>query len=976
MSWRDFLEKMADKYGLSADQAAVFLSKFSSDKEEHEIAADLHISLQTVTYRLTEVYKKFSFHGKGTGKAFQLLRFLTLEYDKTNASGVDTNCVKVEQENELLTSRHRQDASATDDEFTGMGSTEVSEYSISHNSGGEFDELLAKAQLFQVASEKLEVVKQAVEIVPSVIEAKNICERKAFDTLLENSVLKIEENKIEQLLSDSEDLKLDRSRLLKKMSDRQNDTSSEIICNSPKNHNHNLSQKLEDSTIKDKKAKLDQRRKYFKNNFKKAVDYNNMNLEQQIKFLAEELKLPEYNLRDDFERQKENHDLSFEDKLQILGNDMKITRQSIDKFFAGEPVKPNIFRKISSLLNMECKKIIDFDFLRFIVKIVPQVRSQCYQKIQNQCGTIRILDVTTPINLNDLYVDVNILEKPSSYQRLERSDLPQIYNLTTDEFDRFGLSKVCQKRVSGLIVVEKHRKLMVLGKPGSGKSTFLQHIAIQCNQGKLEPDRVPIFIRLKTFAEEARETRDFGLFHYISREFDSSDIADESLTEKIFKYGRALILLDGLDEVSTEDSNEVVKQIRRFCNKYYKNQFIITCRIAAQEYRFPEFIYVEVADFNESQIDNFAKNWFLAVANQSEEEGKAKAIKFIEKLKQPENQPIREIAITPILLNLSCLVFQAKAEFPSHKAKLYEEGLEILLTKWDLDRGIKRDNVYRDLNLPHKTKLIAHIAALTFEEEDYFFEQDKIQEYIAEYLRRLPNINSNPEQLELDSQAVLKSIEAQHGLLVERTKKIYSFSHLTFHEYFTAKAFLSSWNRQTSDKSILRITEKRWREVFLLVTDMMATPDDFLRQIKQQVDGILASDDKLQRFIGAIKQKAGKGIPYKVAAVRGFYFARFLKFSFDLAFNLDPSLKRALQLDRHRDPYPDLALLSDSGKPWIFSEEQKKLLKEYHNANTLLVDCFNSASNMNLTVRKEIENTLLLPIAEIHKRHPPPPVDK
>jgi predicted NACHT family NTPase len=41
--------------------------------------------------------------------------------------------------------------------------------------------------------------------------------------------------------------------------------------------------------------------------------------------------------------------------------------------------------------------------------------------------------------------------------------------------------------------------------------------------------------------------------------------------------------------------------------------------------------------------------------------------------------------------------------------------------------------------------------------------------------------------LQLDSEAVLKSIEWQHGLLVERSRRIYSFSHLTFQEYFTAR---------------------------------------------------------------------------------------------------------------------------------------------------------------------------------------------
>jgi predicted NACHT family NTPase len=53
---------------------------------------------------------------------------------------------------------------------------------------------------------------------------------------------------------------------------------------------------------------------------------------------------------------------------------------------------------------------------------------------------------------------------------------------------------------------------------------------------------------------------------------------------------------------------------------------------------------------------------------------------------------------------------------------------------------------------------------------------------------------------------------------------------------------------------------------------------------------------------------------------------------------------------------------------WQFSEQQKELLKKYYYANKLLVDCLNSASNVTPAVRQEIEDTLLLPVAEIEKR--------
>jgi predicted NACHT family NTPase len=52
------------------------------------------------------------------------------------------------------------------------------------------------------------------------------------------------------------------------------------------------------------------------------------------------------------------------------------------------------------------------------------------------------------------------------------------------------------------------------------------------------------------------------------------------------------------------------------------------------------------------------------------------------------------------------------------------------------------------------------------------------------------------------------------------------------------------------------------------------------------------------------------------------------------------------------------------GHNWQFSERQRNVLKQYYDANQLLVDCLNSARYVVRTVREEIEETLLLPIAE------------
>lgn len=531
-----------------------------------------------------------------------------------------------------------------------------------------------------------------------------------------------------------------------------------------------------------------------------------------------------------------------------LALDLGISRSTLTRFFTSKPVAYLNFVEISERLGLDWQAIayieedppipiklpspvdpppesqmgeppnnsLDIDAL------VQKVRQQCHDKIQMLYGKMQLLDISQPVDIDNLYVDVNILEEIVSQQWRELSDLLQGFNPSADDFDRLGLGKVRQKRVSGLKAVTEHSRLMVLGKPGAGKTTFLKHIAIECNRGKFQANRIPIFIPLKIFAEDARETGDFSLWQYIHQEFASCDIGEQSVTEAVLRQGRGLILLDGLDEVPEEDSDEVVRQIRGFARKYFKNQFIITCRIAAHKYRFKDegFTDVEVADFNDQQIEDFAKNWFVAFAKDNLEKGLALASEFIEKLNRRDNQQIRELAVTPILLNLTCLVFQVRADFPSKRSKLYEQGLDILLRRWDEAKGIQRDEVYRDLSVEHKKELLIQVAAITFERGDYFFEQNKIQRCIADYLCTLPDAKIDRARLQRDSEAVLKSIEVQHGLLVERARGIYSFSHLTFQEYFTARYFVESSDPQALENLSSHITEKRWREVFLLTAEM------------------------------------------------------------------------------------------------------------------------------------------------------------
>jgi predicted NACHT family NTPase len=709
-----------------------------------------------------------------------------------------------------------------------------------------------------------------------------------------------------------------------------------------------------------------------------------------------------------------------------LAVNLEMSRTTITNFFAMRGVEQKAFKKICRALKLKWEEVIEAEAQDSanVDTLVQQIRKAIRPQIQEQCGTMRVLDMDQPIELtgkNGIYTNVNILEKLT---RL-RSEQELRENCDFEVFDRFGLGRSV-KRLPGLDAVRQHRRLMVLGKPGAGKTTFLKYLAMQCITGGFAADAVPMFVTLKDFAEAPKSP---NLVDYLAQKIPDNQV------ELLLQNGRLLVLLDGLDEVREEDTKRVIREMRDFADRFEQSQVVITCRIAAKEYVFERFTEVEVADFAGKQIATFAENWFRA------KNDLPKAKSFMTRLQQ--NKPIQELASSPLLLTLLCLVFGEGNDFPSNRADLYEEGVKILLKKWDAKRNIQRDELYKKLDVQRREDLLSYVALKTFQQKEYFIKQRRLEGYIADFIQNLKDVDPSPDVLRVDSEAVLKSIQAQHGLLVERARGIYSFSHLTFQEYFTAKE-ISAINK--IDLLIPQMTEKRWREVFLLTVGMMRNADELLLAMKEEIDSMLADDVKLKQYLQWVNEKSlSVQTNYKISAVRAFYFALALDRDRDRDRDLDRDLDRALDraldrdlaldrdraFDRDRDLDLDRALDRDRafdldlaralardpelkhqlqqvfdrlpdtswenrnnfdkwwktngqqwqedlrqimikyrniGHDWQFTAAQKQRLQQYYDANLLLVECLNSEHYSNKDLRKEIEETILLPIEEIEKR--------
>ncbi|MBD2054798.1 NACHT domain-containing NTPase [Oculatella sp. FACHB-28] len=599
-----------------------------------------------------------------------------------------------------------------------------------------------------------------------------------------------------------------------------------------------------------------------------------------------------------------------------------VSRSLAQKFFGGKALSVSNFQKLCEQLGLNWEEIGGLERSNAdkppqlsettltsseLDLLVQQAREQGRTDIDKRCGWMKVLDMQQRIDMGVIYTDVNILEKITGRTRRELNELMQ--GCTPENFDRFLLGQVREQRVDGLEAVQQQKQLMILGRPGAGKTTFLKRLAILCNQGTFLAGQVPMFVTLKEFAETINQP---ALLNFIAHYFAPKLPMDE--VDRLLYQGRALVLLDGLDEVPEKDHDRILRDIREFTERYEASYIVITCRIAAREYVFQQFTDVEMADFSDEQILDFADKWFKSrEPDNLDKEGNSEVAKlFWEALKACE--PIKELAANPLLLTLLCLEFEQSAEFPQGRAELYERALHVLLSKWDGQRRIKREEVYRRLPIKRKESMLGQLARYTFERGDYFFREHLAKQLIGQYIQNLPDARTDPETLLVDSYAVLKSVESQHGLLTERATGIYSFSHLTFHEYFTAKNILDASDpavqQSALQKLVGHINENRWREVFLLVAERMDNAAHLLTMMKQQIDQTLAEDEKLQEFLIWIEQKARSvEAPYKPAAIRAFYFdhaiARIERLiclsNMELISNHDSNLSPTIRVDFNRE---------------------------------------------------------------------------
>lgn len=335
-----------------------------------------------------------------------------------------------------------------------------------------------------------------------------------------------------------------------------------------------------------------------------------------------------------------------------------------------------------------------------------------------------------------------------------------------------------------LKIVERERLVVVLGNPGSGKSSLLKYLALRWahnNEG-----RIPLLIDLREYVND----RGRGIPEY----FESGCAAfrlDTREVDKQLKEGKAVLLFDGLDEIfDNVTRGSMVDEVIALASRYPKAQIIVTSRSFGYE---PEklqnngFVHATIEDFNDAQVGEFLRQWHAIAEDDAKEQTRLQ--KRIERA-LGESKAIRELAGNPLLLTMMAIL-NRNQELPRDRVELYREASRVLLGEWDATRALPVDTFARQ----EKEALLRALAGDMQQSKGglagNLIDRTSLIQGFSSFITGLGIQDSYQKALLLVEQLtkrnfILAFVGADH----------FSFVHRTFLEYYCAAWFVEQYEKK------------------------------------------------------------------------------------------------------------------------------------------------------------------------------------
>lgn len=325
------------------------------------------------------------------------------------------------------------------------------------------------------------------------------------------------------------------------------------------------------------------------------------------------------------------------------------------------------------------------------------------------------------------------------------------------------------------------RRVVLLGDPGAGKSTAIQHAMHEWAKGALS-DRhgvVPLRVVLRHYSRGSKD----GFVNHMQASFLQETSAPKEATAVIrylLTVGRAAVLFDGLDEILDADTREqVVTQIKKFVNAFPSAIAVVSSRevgyddVFIEDFRSPYSLMPFDEDDSYRYVDRF-------ISLQGDGSHEFTARSFMD-----ETRELVELRRNPLMLGVLCTLYTQGRQLPINREELYRKCSEMLFEAWDK----KKNTVVPLINQRAAAEVTRILALRVFQSGKEEFTQQWLEGLLAEYYRnRVSESLVEAERFATDCFDVWKGrawLLAYVG--TERGRDTYRFAHRSFLEYFAAQ---------------------------------------------------------------------------------------------------------------------------------------------------------------------------------------------
>lgn len=314
--------------------------------------------------------------------------------------------------------------------------------------------------------------------------------------------------------------------------------------------------------------------------------------------------------------------------------------------------------------------------------------------------------------------------------------------------------------------------VIVVGDPGSGKSTSLRRIAYMVASKALlddVPAEIPVLLRCNELAQHSGRLVDLAaeVTSRVAKKAGACFNA-EDLTK-----GNVVILLDALDEVASTDSRGVVlRQAKEFVHSYPKCKVIVTSRrqdFLTDNEELGPFAAYNLCPFSIEQAERLVKQMTALITGRAAPD----ATEIIRRIKD-----VHGVDLSPLLVTILVATSDYnRHDIPANITELFKKYTEMMLGRWDRQKGLSQQ-----IHAPIKDFLLRSLAFSMHQRKKVALPLSECRELFKSELESRGH--------EADMDALFDEIVSRSGLVRVSGGEL-EFRHLLIQEFFAGRAIPS-----------------------------------------------------------------------------------------------------------------------------------------------------------------------------------------